>query len=268
MSTRRSPRLTGPSPKPELPPKPRPPKRVKDVAADSVRQANFQAELAEWEAAKLEHANLMKIRKAKKTTAWKAASKSAAEAEAPPPAAPPAAPAPPPQLSADELRLSSPALAERSQAAAVVPLTRPQEQVRHPRLRRSVAKWLLDVEAVAERCGAGRAQLLRRDGFWFDPDDWEDDYETTGKTGKPSPHPAQNPAQRACACCCAGYMNMMDAFHWEGGYPTITAEQRALHRRRLEGLGEEPSLEELGEMMWPQRAWWEDRDRIGECQSL
>ena len=21
-------------------------------------------------------------------------------------------------------------------------------------------------------------------------------------------------------------------------------------------------------MMWPQRAWWEDRDRIGECQSL
>ena len=72
MSTRRSPRLTGPSPKPELPPKPRPPKRVKDVAADSVRQANFQAELAEWEAAKLEHANLMKIRKAKKTTAWKA----------------------------------------------------------------------------------------------------------------------------------------------------------------------------------------------------
>ena len=61
---------------------------MKDVAADSVRQANFQAELAEWEAAKLEHANLMKIRKAKKTTAWKAASKSAAEAEAPPPAAP------------------------------------------------------------------------------------------------------------------------------------------------------------------------------------
>ena len=262
MLPRRSPRLGGLSPAPKGPgPKPQPPKRVRDPVEDSVRQANFKAELAAWQEASKEHANLMKTRKAKTTAAWKAAQKSAA-------ALPPAAPAPPPQLSADELRLSSPALAERSQAAAVVPLTRPQEQVRHPRLRRSVAKWLLDVEAVAERCGAGRAQLLRRDGFWFDPDDWEDDYETTGKTGKPSPHPAQNPTQRACACCCAGYLNMMDAFHWEGGYPTITAEQRALHRRRLEGLGEEPSLEELGEMMWPQRAWWEDRDRIGECQSL
>ena len=100
MSTRRSPRLNGPSPKPELPQKPRPPKRVKDVHAGSVRQANFKVELAAWEAAKLEHANLMKIRKAKKTTAWKAAAarKSAAEAEAaesdaPPPAAP--APRPP-----------------------------------------------------------------------------------------------------------------------------------------------------------------------------
>ena len=51
MSPRRSPRLKGPSPKPELPQKPRPPKRVNDVAADSVRAANYKVELAAWEAA-------------------------------------------------------------------------------------------------------------------------------------------------------------------------------------------------------------------------
>ena len=66
----------------------------------------------------------------------------------------------------------------------------------------------------------------------------------------------------------AAFMNMWETFKWEGGFPTITAEQRAMQRRRLEGLGEEPTQEELGDMMWPQRAWWEDRDRIGECQSL
>ena len=88
MSTRRSPRLKGLSPKPELPPKPRPPKRVKDVLGNSVREANFQVELAAWEAAKEEHDNLMKKRKTKQKAAGRAAGKSAAEAEAPPPAAP------------------------------------------------------------------------------------------------------------------------------------------------------------------------------------
>ena len=82
MSTRRSPRLKGPSPKPELPPKPRPPKRVKDVLGNSVREANFQVELAAWEAAKEEHDNLMKKRKTKQKAAGRAAGKSAAEAEA------------------------------------------------------------------------------------------------------------------------------------------------------------------------------------------
>ena len=91
MSTRRSPRLKGLSPKPELPPKPRPPKRVKDVLTNSVREANFQVELAAWEAAKEEHDNLMKKRKTKQKAAGRAAGKSAAEAGAPPPAAPPAA---------------------------------------------------------------------------------------------------------------------------------------------------------------------------------
>ena len=71
-----------------------------------------------------------------------------------------------------------------------------------------------------------------------------------------------------CVRAAAAFCNMMDTFVWEGGFPTITAEQRAMQRRRLEGLGEEPTQEELGDMMWPQRAWWEDRDRIGECQSL
>jgi len=32
----------------------------------------------------------------------------------------------------------------------------------------------------------------------------------------------------------------------QGGFPTITPEQREQQRRRLQGLGEEPTLEELG----------------------
>ena len=50
--------------------------------------------------------------------------------------------------------------------------------------------------------------------------------------------------------------------------PPYSAELRAQQLRRLEGRGEEPSEEELGVMHWPQRAWWDDRDRIGECPSL
>ena len=141
MSTRRSPRLKGPSPKPELPPKPRPPKRVKDVLTNSVREANFQVELAAWEAAKQEHHNLMKKLKTKQKAAGWAAGKSAAEAEAPPPAAPPAALAPPLQLSADEARLvGSPALAERREFAAVappLPAAAAAEEERFPRCEKS-----------------------------------------------------------------------------------------------------------------------------------
>ena len=47
-----------------------------------------------------------------------------------------------------------------------------------------------------------------------------------------------------------------------------SAEHRAQQLRRLKGRGEEPSEEELGVMHWPQRAWWDDRDRIGECPPL
>ena len=75
MSPRRSPRLkeTGKYrvEGPELPRKPRRPKRVNNAAEDSVRQANFQAELAAWQVAQQEHADLMKIRKREKTAAWK-----------------------------------------------------------------------------------------------------------------------------------------------------------------------------------------------------
>ena len=94
-SPRRSPRLKGLSPKPELPRRPKPPKRVKDLAEDSVRQANFKLELAEWEAEKVEHDKRMKIRKAKATASWKAAKKSGGKDAALPP-----------QLAADELRLA------------------------------------------------------------------------------------------------------------------------------------------------------------------
>ena len=166
MSTRRSPRLKGLSPKPELPPKPRPPKRVKDVLANSVREANFQVELAAWEAAKEEHDNLMKKRKTKQKAAGRAAGKSAAEAEAPPPAAPPAPLAPTPQLSADEARLVG-----LGTIAAVPPPPPPpprRQKERLSRLSRSLARWVLDVEAVAARCGAEEAQPLYRDGNWYD----------------------------------------------------------------------------------------------------
>ena len=67
-SPRRSPRFKL-SPKPKLPKKPRKPERVKNPAEDSVRQANYQVELAEWEAAKVEHDRLMQKRKAKKNAA-------------------------------------------------------------------------------------------------------------------------------------------------------------------------------------------------------
>ena len=54
----------------------------------------------------------------------------------------------------------------------------------------------------------------------------------------------------------------------QGGFPTITPEQREQQRRRLQGVGDEPTQEELGGMRWPHRCWWADRDRIGECLSL
>ena len=46
MSPRRSPRFKKPSPKPELPKKPRKPERVNNPVENSVRQANYQVELA------------------------------------------------------------------------------------------------------------------------------------------------------------------------------------------------------------------------------
>ena len=256
-SPRRSPRFKV-SPKPDLPQKPFRPKRVKDPAADSVRQANYKADLVAWEAAKEEHEKLMQKRQAKQKAAWQEARKSAA----PPPAAPQAALAPPPQLSADEARLvGSPALAERREFEILTPA-----EERFPRLRRSLARWALDVEAVAMRCGAGRAQILNYDGMWFD----FEEYGGVSLALVPQPAPVNLARSRACARCRAG----VDAFYEDydfteqGGYPAITAEQRALQFKRLEGLGEEPTLEELGAMRWPHRCWWEDRDRIGECQSF
>ena len=158
-SPRRSPRFKL-SPKPKLPKKPRRPKRVKNPAEDSVRQANYQVELAAWEAAKVEHENKMQKRQAKQTAGWKAARKSAAEKDAPPPAAPQAA-------------LSPPALAERGQTADAG--TSPMREPRHRLLRGDLTRWLLEVETVAARCGAGRASEVvfthqrRFSGLWFDP---------------------------------------------------------------------------------------------------
>jgi len=175
MSLRRSPRLTGPSPKPELPQKPRPPKRVQNPAEDSVREANYQVELAQWEAEKEEHKKLMKKRQSKQVAAVNAARKAAkmsAETAAPSPAA--LAPPQHVQLSADELRLvSSPEPERRKPAAArAARVERPPELRRFPRLQRGLVRWILDVEAVAIRCGADEAQRLHRAGEWFDPEDY------------------------------------------------------------------------------------------------
>ena len=61
MSPRRSPRLKGLSPAPKGPgPKPQRPKRVKNAAEDSVRQATYETELAAWSAANEEHKDAMK----------------------------------------------------------------------------------------------------------------------------------------------------------------------------------------------------------------
>ena len=65
-------------------------------------------------------------------------------------------------------------------------------------------------------------------------------------------------------CSFDGWAELKD----DGGFPTITPEQREQQRRRLQGEGDEPTQEELGGMRWPQRCWWADRDRIGECLSL
>ena len=116
------------------------------------------------------------------------------------------------------------------------------------------------------RCGAGRAQILNYDGMWFD----FEEYGGVSLALVPQPAPVNLARSRACARCHAGVDAFFedDDFTEQGGYPAITAEQRALQFKRLEGLGEEPTLEELGAMRWPHRCWWEDRDRIGECQSF
>ena len=92
------------SPKPKLPEKPRRPKRVKNPAEDSVRQANYQVELAAWEAAKVEHEKLMQKRKAKQNATTAAARKSDVEKSLP--LSPPGRAHPPPQLTAEEWQLA------------------------------------------------------------------------------------------------------------------------------------------------------------------
>ena len=238
MSPRRSPRFKKPSPKPELPKKPRKPERVMNPVENSVRQANYQVELAAWEAAKVEHAHKMQHRQGKQAAAWKAAR---AEKQAPPPAAPPAALAPPPQLSADEARLvGSPALAEGRELAAVERPPVQQQDERFPRLRRNLARWVLDVEAIALRCGAGEAQLLFTEGEWYDV------LEYGGVPGL-VPHPAPTLPEDVRVCCRAGNeYDMWEQLEHIGGYPVMTKEMHALQLKRLEGLGKEPSQEELG----------------------
>ena len=205
-SPRRSPRFKV-SPKPDLPQKPFRPKRVKDPAADSVRQANYKADLVAWEAAKEEHEKLMQKRQAKQKAAWQGARKSAA----PPPAAPQAALAPPPQLSADEARLvGSPALAEGRELAAVErPLPPRQERRRFPRLSPRLARWVLDVEHVANRCGADDCQLLSHDGDWYDLAEYEG---VPGLAPHPAPHPAPTPPDDMRACC-----RVQEANEWSNG---------------------------------------------------
>ena len=92
MSPKRRSPIKKVSPKPELPKKPRKSERVEDPAANSVRQANYQGELAAWEAAKQEHDKLMQKRKAKQNAASKAARESMGGKDSPAPSTPPATP--------------------------------------------------------------------------------------------------------------------------------------------------------------------------------
>ena len=74
---------------------------------------------------------------------------------------------------------------------------------------------------------------------------------------------------RVRAACRAEFESDMEKELEEiGGFPVMTAEMHALQLKRLEGLGEEPSQEELGAMRWPQRSWWADRARIGARKAL
>ena len=153
MPPRRLQMSKGLSPLPEGPgPKPVRPKRVKNAAEDSVRQAKFESELAAWQVAHKEHAELMKIRKRKTTAAWKAAQKGAKKV-APPPATPPAAP-PPLQgwFVNDSLGLRIPFCFDSTSSPADL-----RPAVRFPGLRRDIVRWFLEVEAVARACGADEA---------------------------------------------------------------------------------------------------------------
>jgi hypothetical protein len=87
------------------------------------------------------------------------------------------------------------------------------------------AAWAADVERLAARCGADDAQILYAEGLWYEPPDDED---------VPEPYEP----------------------------PEYAAAHRALQFQRLEGLGTPPSAEEKAKLPWPQREWWEDRDRI------
>ena len=41
-------------------------------------------------------------------------------------------------------------------------------------LRRGIVQWVLDVEAIAQRCGADEAQPPHPDGLWYDEDEYEE----------------------------------------------------------------------------------------------
>ena len=47
-----------------------------------------------------------------------------------------------------------------------------EERRRMPFLSASLIRWITDVEAVAQRCGANEAQLIHEGGQWFDKKDY------------------------------------------------------------------------------------------------
>jgi len=49
---------------------------------------------------------------------------------------------------------------------------------------------------------------------------------------------------------------------WNGRPEYSEVHHRPAHLRRLEGHGQPPTPDELVELPWPQREWWNDRDRI------
>ena len=169
----------------------------------------------------------MKRRQAKQTAAWKTAQKGPAKIAPPAAAQKPAAAAP---LSAEELRLvSSPtrscalgscetslldAQLKRRMINEPVAANRTcEERRRMPFLSASLIRWITDVEAVAQRCGANEAQLIHHGGLWFDEKDYGGTRAAPASRPLLTPHALARALARALAHALARALSHTLCYH-------------------------------------------------------